>query len=55
MPCGFAFIAAQEVIVGGDLESGDHWTSFWRSDAADEGTVTFGYADDVPAAGSGAV
>ncbi len=35
------------------MRTEDSWTSFWRSDAPDVGTITFNYTEDVPSAGSG--
>ena len=48
-----SFTFAQEVIQSGDMEDEAAWTVFWRSDATDVGTTTFGYVDDAPSAGSG--
>jgi len=49
----FAYSLAQEIIVDGNMEDDNSWIVFWRSDAADEGYVSFNYTSDVPANGAG--
>lgn len=50
---GASYTYAQELIQSGDMENEAAWTVFWRSDATDVGTTTFGYIDDRPSGGSG--
>ncbi|MBA7479109.1 hypothetical protein ES707_14540 [subsurface metagenome] len=47
-----ATINAQDLIVGGDMESADNWTVVDIA-AGDGHTETFGYIDDSPSGGSG--
>ncbi|MBN2805907.1 MAG: hypothetical protein JXR22_04555 [Prolixibacteraceae bacterium] len=44
---------AQEVIVGGSMDNEEAWTSYWCTDAADAGYITFDYKDDKPSDGEG--